>query len=832
MVGTMEQQLKLEVCAVDEAKSEYHRRVREGDSLPPHFALIRMGFRPLANAIRNWQQSTTAGRRNGKYRVLLRDVPAEDLAFMVLWVTITELDEEPNASVAALHIGRAIQEHLEYLKFKQEAPAYLAVVEENLKTTRNKKHRGTVIHRARKKVGIPDVMWDAETNAHIGATFMELLITSTGMFEKRRTCSRAGNMCYAITPSEATRGFLERAHAQCSIDHPWYLPCVIPPKPWTEAHGGGYYSNTGRMKLDLVRSRQLDVQTHVESHVSENIYSTINIIQETPWQVNRKVLEVAEVVWRTTNGFGIMPKAEAIELPETPWTSDDEFKRMKKEEPEKVKEWKTKASEAHFKRSRATSKALAVARTIARARRFVDYEAIYFPWSLDWRGRAYPITSFLNPQGEDLAKGMLQFADEVPLGVDGVWWLKVHGANCWAGDSKIDKAPLPERVKWIEEHEAEIIDSGTDPLDGARFWTGAEDPWQFLAFCFEYTEWVKCGRNIAHPTRIPVSVDGSCNGLQHFAALGRDMTGGAEVNLTFGCTPADVYTKVALRTQELIVTDMDNHETFKEVKNADTGEDERISFADMARVWHEHVDRKLVKRNVMTIPYGVTNIGMREQLAEVLQKRIDKGDLRPMDRREMFRATVYLALRIADAVCDVMPAVKEIMGWIRGCASLFNEAGMSMTWTAPHGFPVLQKYIKSEMYALDTYWGKQRVRIGLSRDTTTLNGHKQTGGSAPNFVHSMDACHLFTTVDRCVSLGIRHFAMVHDSYGVHAANAGILSRELRLAFDDMYAENHLMKLYSHWKEVLPETQANKLVCPSHLVADEAVHSIFACPFFA
>ena len=39
-------------------------------------------------------------------------------------------------------------------------------------------------------------------------------------------------------------------------------------------------------------------------------------------------------------------------------------------------------------------------------------------------------------------------------------------------------------------------------------------------------------------------MDGSCNGLQHYSALGRDFNGGYEVNLVNREKPGDVYTKV------------------------------------------------------------------------------------------------------------------------------------------------------------------------------------------------------------------------------------------------------------------------------------------------
>lgn len=43
----------------------------------------------------------------------------------------------------------------------------------------------------------------------------------------------------------------------------------------------------------------------------------------------------------------------------------------------------------------------------------------------------------------------------------------------------------------------------------------------------------------------PVHQDGSCNGLQHYAALGRDLAGGISVNLTPSNEPQDVYSCVA-----------------------------------------------------------------------------------------------------------------------------------------------------------------------------------------------------------------------------------------------------------------------------------------------
>lgn len=41
-----------------------------------------------------------------------------------------------------------------------------------------------------------------------------------------------------------------------------------------------------------------------------------------------------------------------------------------------------------------------------------------------------------------------------------------------------------------------------------------------------------------------IHVDGSCNGMQHYAALGRDDRGARQVNLADSERPGDVYTAI------------------------------------------------------------------------------------------------------------------------------------------------------------------------------------------------------------------------------------------------------------------------------------------------
>ena len=60
------------------------------------------------------------------------------------------------------------------------------------------------------------------------------------------------------------------------------------------------------------------------------------------------------------------------------------------------------------------------------------------------------------------------------LGSKGLFWLKVQLANLYG----FDKASFSERANWTEEHMMQVYDSAQKPLEGDRWWSNAENPWQ------------------------------------------------------------------------------------------------------------------------------------------------------------------------------------------------------------------------------------------------------------------------------------------------------------------------------------------------------------------
>ena len=64
----------------------------------------------------------------------------------------------------------------------------------------------------------------------------------------------------------------------------------------------------------------------------------------------------------------------------------------------------------------------------------------------------------------------------------GAYWLAIHIADCYW---KKNKVSFDKRLKWVHQHEAEIIAFEDNPLRPHRFWDEADKPWMFLAACQE-----------------------------------------------------------------------------------------------------------------------------------------------------------------------------------------------------------------------------------------------------------------------------------------------------------------------------------------------------------
>lgn len=534
---------------------------------------------------------------------------------------------------------------------------------------------------------------------------------------------------------------------------------------------GGYYI----LNQDLIRT---GLHTHtraVEKPVSEDTLRALNAVQRTPWRINGWVLDVMLEAYNSGSRMGGLPYADTVEVPHK---TTEEWEQMTEEQ---RNEWKFHLSELHGVNARMESRRMGFLAQLSIAKEMRDQPAIWFPHFLDFRGRFYPMPQALHPQSDDIGRGLLEFAEGQPLGDRGVYWLAVRLANTFGED----KLPLDDRVKWVKDHHAEIRDSAYNPLDGRRFWLDAEEPWSFLATCREWglAHDLDAGRGLQENfiSHLPIQLDGSCNGLQHLSAMGRDPVGAVATNVAANKTRQDIYTTIAKRVEKLV-------------------SDDAIVGVPEAHEWVSKIGRKQVKRAVMTTPYGVTERGIAEQLMQ-------DGHTEGMEQKA--KAATYLKDKIILALDETVVSAKCIMAWLQEVASCLAEVHTPFTFTTPTGNKVTQSYYVLNRARVDTVAGK--LVVWEENKTGGLQARKQMLAAAPNLIHAFDASHLAMTVNAlCADIanvdGYRtSFSMIHDSFGVHANKADLLNDVLREQFVAIYATtNWLEKIEAEVREYAPD----------------------------
>lgn len=531
------------------------------------------------------------------------------------------------------------------------------------------------------------------------------------------------------------------------------------------AYEGGYYF----LKQDLIRT---GIHTHtsaLDNPISPVTLRSLNAVQRTPWKINEWLLGVVMESYHSGSRLGDLPHNDSLPLPDK--KTDEEWAMLTEDE---RTEWRRHLSEIHGFNARTEARRSAFNSKVDLARELANQPAIWYPHFLDFRTRFYPIPQDLHPQGDDLSKALLMFADRKRLGKRGLFWLGVRLANTFGED----KLLLKDRYQWALDHHDLIVDSAENPLDGQRFWASTnEEPWGFLATCREWAEAHKLANPEDYMSCLPVQQDGSCNGLQHLSAMGRDPIGAKATNVAANTVRQDIYMQVADAVSRLI-------------------SDDAVAGVALAHEWVGKITRKVVKRAVMTTPYGVTARGIADQL-------ISDGHAKEVEGNKR-EAANYLRDKIVEALNQTVVSAKTVMAWLQEVAGILSKNGYPMVFKTPSGNTVQQSYYNLNKARIDTLAGK--LVIWEEDKVGGLSDRKQMLAAAPNVIHAFDSAHMTLTINRMLAQATDRlsFSMIHDSFGVHACDVDLLSRCLREQFVEIYQTDWLQSLEDGFREQAPD----------------------------
>lgn len=765
-----ERQIKLEqdyrTRSLTKSREMVTKALQEGrsSSLPKVQRMIAAAYDTVAEHINNTKQEKAAGV-GGKYRTFLRMVPTDVLAVMSLTTCFESLfatsskNSRNSAQALLSQLGRQVQAEILAVKLDVVAPAYMDRVYEYLKerNTTNSSHILKTLRASAENVHYGHEMWPSSQCIAVGKLLLQA-VWETGLFTWSK-CTDRTQLTYLEPSAELDEVFQELITNADTVN--LKPPMLVPPQKHYDLFSGGYLTNLCRRGTyhngQIKRSKIKEVAEAFKE--APELQSALNKSQEVPYVINKPMLELLNEARKLNVTVG-MPGTKPAPKPE--WKLDGVPKDTYDERTlEEFQGWKLSMREWYNNERTRVGQLRALMQMIQICEEFKDEKELYFPTCVDWRYRLY-FKSSLHPQGSDVQKAMLAFGRAKPLGERGLFWLKVHVATCYG----YDKALFEKRAAWADANIEQIRLVASNPFNAEAF-RSADSPWCFLAACIDLVTAIDSGSPETYESRIPVAMDATNSGSQHFAAMLRDPVAGRLTNLFWEGNEekADMYMDVKNRTDVMVASDLDVTE-----------------FTTQAHYWRENeITRSMCKRPCMTYTYSATV----RSCAEYIYLGAKENGYEGTDEYSLMNLAGYLAPRMRAAVEAANPKAAEAMRYMQQITTRV-PVSEHMQWKTPLGGLVVNRYTDAVETRVSVKSMNLTHLLCYNRNFDVNNKRKSKSGIAPNAIHSMDATHLMKVINAFGG----DIMPIHDSVATHACDVDDMHTAIREQFVEMYTSGY------------------------------------------
>jgi len=679
----------------------------------------------------------------------------------------------------ATAIGRAVILEVRVKEAETINPVYMNKVHEQVKERGSSDQRfiGNVYRRALRGLSV-DYDADRTTALQVGKYFVNALC-ECGVIELVRSVANRGSMDYYRVHPDIAEYLTDYDMADVAMavaTSP--SPMICPPDEFTDTTDGGYLSTRRKVVMPALRLNHAirdnfkhKLRAEFTAENMPKVFKTLNAIQNVAFSVHEPTRKLLEAIWESGGGVMGIPKKYPPKRPDFPFSDTWNKATATEAELDIFAMWKLRVVDYYEQLAKWRSHAIAVHATL---KHFSKLDGpLWFPAYFDRRGRWYYRGS-PNPQGTDPVKAMLHFNDKKPLGKRGIFWLHVHVANCFG----FDKARFVERAAWTQQNWDVIQNALKDPLAHFEVW-GDTSPMMMYSAAYELNAALSSPIPELYCTGLPIHMDATCSGLQHFSALLRDPIGGKYVNLfdAEGIGPKqDIYTKVAENALQAMQLDLSS-------SNAIT--------AACAAWWIEHgISRSMAKSPVMTYVYGVTAF---TAASRILVNLMEEGTALPEHIRPVDLGN-YAAKALFEGVARTVPSAAEAMRWLKAMV-VKQPVGVPVRWHTPNGFKV---YHDAVDYNIEKIFVRSAGLVTTKIRTQALgttNSRKSANGISPNFIHALDGTHAAMVIERMTDSS-RSIVSIHDSFGTHPCDVDFMQQQIRESFVEMYADSNILQAWA------------------------------------
>ena len=399
---------------------------------------------------------------------------------------------------------------------------------------------------------------------------------------------------------------------------------------------------------------------------------------------------------------------------------------------------------------------------------YAQFNQIYFPLFIDWRGRIYSHSHYLNYQSNELAKALLILPDNhaAVLTEDGLNNFMINGAKLYG----LDKLTHNERIDWVK-HNLNDICSLND-----NFIFLANDPILFLSWALHFKMLIDS--NYTYRCTCPIYLDATCSGTQHLAAMIANIRIAQLVNLNPGSYDKvfDIYQVIL----EAVIKKLRSHKDIK--------------FRNLL------LTRSQIKRPVMTINYSVTNFSIANMLKDVAlgTHKINNiihytfnsvtGEAIHLDHKQLYNLGVIIKNTYMGFDDDLL----DLWNYFLSISKLFSKLGLSIHWIAPSGVEVVQHYLKTTKFVhyVKTFSTTKQLTYQRVKIPFELNKDK-VSAMIPNLIHTLDA----TMVHQTLHLYDDIIFTIHDCFIINANRGSVLRSIINRLFIQNYITTDYLKAF-------------------------------------
>jgi hypothetical protein len=501
---------------------------------------------------------------------------------------------------------------------------------------------------------------------------------------------------------------------------------------------------------------------------------------------------------------------------------------------------------------------------ISIADKYKDFDSIYFVWQMDFRGRLYPVQTLLNPQGTDFVRALLVFDKEKEvkdINWFKIHGANLFGKDKesfekrikWIDENEDKILSVSEGSEfWMEadkpfEFYQFCLEYAKYKKDPKNFKTsipiavdGSNNGLQHISTMLRDRETAK-RVNVLPTERVN---DVYMDVLKKFSELLRNDILDSDVyfkkigNYKLGFKKEKKVYKIREDLINLIKKELSTDETLVKLKKYGLKdyefklakdilekcqnflpndkdvcemilekENKKLQSSNYRRIIEEekfvpkslnkYVDfskfnRKFIKKPVMIDSYGAGRKNKAEKIKEEIESWFD------LDEKYIFDYALYLARLVDKAIDDIIPSASLYDNYMKKIVDIIlKDNNKPIKWKTPLGFEVVQiEYEKKRGKPIKF----RNSKITYTIETDKIDKEKQKSGISPNFIHSLDATHLYMTLLELKQKGITHIRPIHDSFAVFADDMENLQKILKEEFIKIYSKDILKEFIGFIKK--------------------------------